>query len=554
MRLEKHEGKSLSHRLTDAHLSKTRERCGSLICLCASRNNQRWASPRIVPATEVCHETPEFNANITSVQRHGDANALVKPAIALAMFLVLAATSLAQTTNLVYSFKSGYSAGPLYVTPAQGRDGRLYGTTTGEFGTNGSIFRVTTSGSPSPAIALSGNNGSTPGDGLILATDGYYYGTASAGGSLGLGVLLRMSPNGLVTVLHNFAGGSDGAVPYASVIQGSDGNIYGTTFGNSSTASTVFRYTTAGSFSTIFQFNATQGQSVTAPLIQGTDGDLYGTASQGGANSCGSIFKLTTSGSLLLNYSFPCGAGGSAPIGPPMQASNGSFYGTTSQGGTYGVGSVFKLSVNGTPSILYSFQGYFNGGADASTPYAGLLEATDGNLYGVTTNGGTQNDGTLFRITTSGSYKLLLSFNGTTGNLPLAAPMQHTNGLLYGAADGGGKFRFGTVYSLNLGLGAFVALVRYTGKAGSTAQILGQGFTGATSVTFNGVAATTFKVVTDTYMTAVVPSGATTGAVVVTTPSGQLKSNKSFRITGGTTTAATAKSAQPVPRVTKKAN
>jgi uncharacterized repeat protein (TIGR03803 family) len=214
---------------------------------------------------------------------------------------------------------------------------------------------------------------------------------------------------------------------------------------------------------------------------------------------------------------------------------------------------VFKLDQGGVVSTLYSFQGFLGGGADGSTPDAGLVQATDGNLYGVTTAGGTYNDGTLYRITTNGSYKLLHSFNATIGNIPIAAPIQHTNGLLYGTSLGGGKLRFGTLYSMNLGLPPFVALVRYAGKAGSIVQILGQGFTGATSVTFNGGATSNFTVVSDTYMSAVVPSGATTGSVVVTTPTGQLKSNKSFRITG-TASAATVKSAYRASGNPKKTN
>ncbi len=265
---------------------------------------------------------------------HLTSKAATRAALAIMVtLLIVTSTSSAQVTNLVYSFKGGNSAYPGDVTPTQGRDARLYGTTSGVPGMNGSVFRVATSGSPSPPIVLNGGNGSAPQSGLTLATDGYYYGTASAGGNSGLGVLFRVSPGGLVTVLHNFAGSTDGALPFASVIQGSDGSLYGTTLGNSTTASTVYRYTASGTFSTIFQPDSSQGQSVTAPLIQATDASLYGTASVGGANNCGSIFKLTTAGVLLWNYSFPCGSGGADPIGPLVQAADGNFYGTTQQGG-----------------------------------------------------------------------------------------------------------------------------------------------------------------------------------------------------------------------------
>lgn len=211
-----------------------------------------------------------------------------------------------------------------------------------------------------------------------------------------------------------------------------------------------------------------------------------------------------------------------------MQASDGNFYGTTQGGGAgNGYGVVFKMDQTGAVAILYSFQG----GKDGGSPDAGLVQATDGNLYGVTLGGGgAANSGVLFQITTGGTYKPLHTFSSQTGDSPQAALLQHTNGLLYGTLELGGRFGFGSVYSLNLGLGPFVALVNNAGKVGQSAQILGQQLTGTTSVTFNGVKATSFTVVSDTYMTAVVPSGAATGKLTVTTPTRTLTSNVNFQI------------------------
>lgn len=174
---------------------------------------------------------------------------------------------------------------------------------------------------------------------------------------------------------------------------------------------------------------------------------------------------------------------------------------------------------------MYSFQGGQNDGA---APNPGLAQATDGNLYGTTNLGGSSGYGTLFQISTSGAYKLLYSFNNLIGRYPLAGLMQHTNGKLYGTTSNGGSR--GTVYSLDMGLGPFVTFVRANGKVGQTAQILGQGLTGTTNVTFNGLPATSFLVGSDTYIRAVIPSGATTGPVVVTTPQGILTSNKNFLV------------------------
>jgi hypothetical protein len=161
------------------------------------------------------------------------------------------------------------------------------------------------------------------------------------------------------------------------------------------------------------------------------------------------------------------------------------------------------------------------------------MQATDGNLYGTTNTGdaGPSVLGTFYQYTLGGTYTQVFEFTldnggGDGGSYP---PLQHTNGTLYGVTQYDNNNN-GTVYSIDMGLGPFVAFVRPTGKVHQAAQILGQGLTGTTNVTFNGVAASSFSVVSDTFMTAVVPSGATTGSVVVTTPGGALTSNVSFRI------------------------
>ncbi len=451
----------------------------------------------------------------------------------LVMLAVFAGSSEAQKVVTVYSFQGvNSSAYPFNVGLAEGRDGKLYGTTIGQGGTDyGTIFNLATTGVFDQLYTFDGTTGSQPNAGVTLANDGNFYGTASFGGSSNDGVLFKIAPSGGYTVLHEFAGGADGMEPASPPIQASDGNLYGTTYGSTSTSSTIYKYMrTSGTLSTIYQFDQSYGSGVIASLIQGTDGNLYGTAYQGGANNCGTMFKVTTSGTLLWYYSFPCyPAGGANPIGPLIQAADGNFYGTTQLGGSIGVGTVFKLSQSGVVSVLYNFRSFFGGGADGSNPFAGLVQATDGTLYGSTEAGGSQNLGILFRITTTGAYKLLYNFTGVYGG-PQGALLQHTNGLLYGTDFEGGSLSFGDVFSLNMRLNPFVAFVQPTGRAGRTAQILGQGLTGTTVVTFNSVAATEFTVLSDTFMTAVVPSGATTGPVVVTTPGGALTSNVSFRI------------------------
>lgn len=227
----------------------------------------------------------------------------------------------------------------------------------------------------------------------------------------------------------------------------------------------------------------------------------------------------------MQSYSFPCGAGGNEPAGPLVQASDGNFYGTAALGGTFGNGAIFKATPAFQVSILYNFVG---GTKDGQNPFSGLVQATDGNFYGNTANGGSAKLGTLFQISTNGVYKSLYSFRATGSQRPITGLMQHTNGLLFGTTGGGGANSLGTVFALDMGLGPFVTFVQPTGKVGQTAQILGQGFTGTAGVTFNGFAATSVTVGRSTYLRAVIPSGATTGPVVVTTPNGTLTSNVNF--------------------------
>jgi uncharacterized repeat protein (TIGR03803 family) len=452
--------------------------------------------------------------------------------MALAFLLtatILGATGAAQTVKAVASFPgAGAEAAPQFVTPAQGRNGELYGTTFGASGSYGSFFEVSNTGALRFPYEFNSTDGGQPTGGVTLATDGNFYGVTTYGGTANDGVLYKISPGGAYTVLHEFQGGSDGQNPFYPPIEGSDGSIYGLTTGFVYTdTATLYKYTSAGSYSIVYTLG--NGYYPTS-LIQATNGNLYGTTSQGGTDECGEIFEVTTSGSLVWSYSFLCSAGSwSGGVSPMqiLQASDGNFYGPTySGGGSMDLGTIFKLDQEGNVTVLYTFP---NDLQYAASPI-GLMQATDGDLYGVTQGGGRYQDGTLFKITTSGDLTVLYNFNSKAGSNPLGAPVQHSDGLFYGTTESSGKANAGVVYSLNMGLAPFVKFVLPTGKIGQSAQILGQGLTGTTAVTFNGFAATSFKVVSDTFMTAVVPSGATTGPVVVTTPSGALTSNVSFRV------------------------
>jgi uncharacterized repeat protein (TIGR03803 family) len=440
-----------------------------------------------------------------------------------------------QTVNEVFAFSAANLGSGPEGTPVQGRDGKLYGVV------NGSIFRMSPGGKNAEIVYAVNSTSGWNAASLILATDGKFYGTGFAG-SGGDGILFSLTPSGTFTVLYQFNGGSGGVFPVSPLVEASDGNLYGVTDATGNNyQGTVYKYDlSTGLFSTILTFNqdGSQGNTLSGPLLQAADGNLYGVAVSGGAYDYGAIYSLTTSGTLLWEYSF--GVYAVQPDGALIQASDGNIYGVTVGGGSgndfcsfyFGCGTIFMLS-NTDVSYVYSFQGYPVDGYDAT---AALLEGSDGKLYGTTARGGydldgTKDYGTLYQITTDTfQYQLLYSFVARVGWAPYWSMMQHTNGKFFGTTVAGGRYAGGAMYSLNMGLGPFIALVRYTGRIGQPVQILGQGLTGSTAVTVNGVTATSFEVVSDTYMTAVVPTGATTGPVVVTTPTGSLTSNRNFQI------------------------
>jgi uncharacterized repeat protein (TIGR03803 family) len=444
----------------------------------------------------------------------------------LVVSLVLAALAQAQTYTDLFSFDGTHGQYPTTGILAQGRDGSLYGTTVDGGTSNlGVVFRITPGGTLKVLYNFDGSHGSQPLSGLTLGRDGDFYGTTLDGGEMGCspyagcGTVFKITANGNLTTLHLF--GYPGAYPIAAPIQGTDGNFYGTTSGLFYIA-TAYKITPSGTFTKL------SSNYSYAPLLQGTDGNFYGTRDHGGDHhGDGTVFRMTPKGVRKSVYEFD-GTHGANPYGPVIQAGDGSFYGTTTDGGSENEGVVFKLTADGAITVLHNF-GDPKYPDDGQQPYAGLVQATDGNFYGVAEAGGTMGYGLIFQITPAGSYSVLYNFDGTHGEYPLSTPVQHTNGKIYGLTEYGGASNDGVVYSLDMGLGPFVSLLPTSGQVGKTVEVLGQGFTGATGVSFNETPAT-YTVVTDTYLTAKVPSGATTGYVTVTTPSGTLTSNKEFQV------------------------
>jgi uncharacterized repeat protein (TIGR03803 family) len=455
--------------------------------------------------------------------------------LATAAVLCAAAFAPAQTVTTIYNFTDAENSGanPWYVTLVQGTNGNLYGTTyNGGKDTFGTVFNVTTSGALKNIYSFTGttSDGAYPTGGLTLGTDGNFYGTTQQGGAHQMGTAFKVTPTGTITILHSFNAFVDGAFPWGPPILAADGNFYGTTSGGGINGNgIVYKMTTSGTVSKVYQFDVTHGFSPIAPPTQGVDGYLYIPVSEGGTLYCGTILKLSTAGVINETYDFPCGPGGSFPIGPLVQASNGNFYSTTQDGGTNGEGTIYQVTTGLAVTVLHSFGATFG---DGTFPSAGLLLATDGNYYGATSDGGAEGDGTLFNTSTSGTYTSLYSFNNTanlTQMSPLAPPVQATNGLLYGMTEFGGPGNDGTIYSLNMGLTPFVNTALFAAKEGATITILGTHLKGASEVRFNGVAAK-FEVLSDTHLTATVPAGATTGPIQVVTPGGALLSRKSFAV------------------------
>jgi uncharacterized repeat protein (TIGR03803 family) len=476
--------------------------------------------------------------------------------------------SSAQTFTTVVTF-NGTDGSGAYAAPVQGFDGNFYATTKGGGSdTNGycpfsltgcgTVYEMTPGGALTTLYSFCNTNaectdGWSVDAGLVQASDGNFYGTAFAGGAGAAGTVFKMTTAGALTTLHSFDL-SDGAGP-GNLVKGLDGNFYGVTrtFGANNGYGTVFKMTRAGTLTTLHTFDTTDGSQPNS-VVQGNDGNLYGTTLAGGNLSCylvdppgcGTVFKLTPAGTLTTLYTFcpqaNC-ADGSSP-GNLVQGADGNFYGTTVNGGNsacdsdgfIGCGTVFKITAAGAFTSLFSFCHQANcatkGSLDGAFPYA-LLQANDGNFYGVTQFGGNLKCdaggcGTIFELTAAGTLKTLYAFQGTADGIEPKDLMQATDGTFYGTTITGGS-GYGTAFNLSLGLAPFVALSLDAGRVGQNGGILGQGFTGTTGVFLNGTPAT-FTVVSDTYIRATVPAGATSGYVTVDTPSGTITSNVAFRV------------------------
>jgi uncharacterized repeat protein (TIGR03803 family) len=349
--------------------------------------------------------------------------------------------------------------------------------TTRKFGVSMMLVALWLCGSGSQSVAqtfttllsFDGTDGANSAAGLVRATDGNFYGTTSGGGAHSNGTVFRISPSGALTTLYSFCSKSacsDGANPVAGLIQATDGNLYGTT-----QLGTVFKITLSGTLTTL---GGPGGQSPLAALVQGKDGNFYGTMARGGANtctmrsgyrvSCGTVFKITPAGAVTTLASFSQ-ANGFTPSSPLIQATDGNFYGTTPNGGGTGepgFGTVFKITPSGTLTVLHRFAG-----TDGEKSLAALVQGTDGNFYGTTSFGGGNPNfgGTVFKITPTGALTTLHSFGSGDGTGASAALIQATDGNFYGTTSGFGVSNTGTVFRITPS-GTLTTLFTFDGTDG----------------------------------------------------------------------------------------
>jgi uncharacterized repeat protein (TIGR03803 family) len=478
----------------------------------------------------------------------------------------------------------------------QGADGNYYTTTQiGGAGTCpgevedqipgcGAVVKITPAGVlsvlysfPYDSSTSTAPDGWLPQAGLVQGKNGDFYGVAAEGGTggeacadttglSGCGTVFKLTKTGTLTVLHSFCGGSgcgslatDGAEPTGRMVFGANGDLYGTTqsggiYNGFYNQGTIFRITTTGVYTVLHLFSGPfgttgDGANPVAGLTLGSDGNFYGTTEAGGSGGEdegeGTVFKMTPAGAVTILHSFVgldgAGTDGSYPKGALVQASDGNLYGTCYSGGANGTGTAFRITTKGVFTKIYDFAAEAAPGNIGNFPRAGLIQASDGNLYGTAWQGGVfVTTGTIYQLTLGGVGTLEASFDAsTTGFSPLGALLQGSDGRLYVTLqDDGGENSdevedSGAISVLDLGLeppkpGAF-QFSPTSGLVGAKITLRGSAFVGRTAVTFNGTSAVSV-VDASGYITAIVPALATSGTISVTNAGGTTTSKNSFTV------------------------
>ena len=396
--------------------------------------------------------------------------------VPLAMLIALAGAPATGAEKVVYSFQGGSDGvdpgGPLiadnignFYGPAGGGGGGT-GCKRGNDGC-GAVFKLASDGTEAVLHAFAGGcDGAFPSGGLAEDGRGNLYGTTQQGGECnnneGLGTVFEIAADGTESVLHAFKGGSDGELPSGTLILDKKGNLYGTTpeGGNLSDCDgygcgTVFELTPKGKKTVIYAFQGgNDGLSPQGAVIMDNAGNLYGTTGGGGGSpncdvGCGTVFKIAPGGIESVLYSFQGGSDGSGPITGLTADSAGNLYGTTTYSGSNDDGTVFKVTPGGTETVLYSFQP----GGGGEFPDAGVILDKAGNLYGTTYEGGDsgckgRGCGVVFKLAPDGTETVLYAFGSRHGASPAAGLLMGKNDTLYGTTTAGGKDRDGVVFKV----------------------------------------------------------------------------------------------------------
>jgi uncharacterized repeat protein (TIGR03803 family) len=361
---------------------------------------------------------------------------------------ILAANAGAATLTPLYNFIGGADGAQPHAGLVEGIDSNFYGTTyAGGLSGSGTVFSINSLGTLTTLYAFKGGtDGGLPRGALIQGIDSNFYGTTSAGGlSAGAGTVFSINSPGTLTTLYRFSGGSDGSEPMGALVQGADGKFYGTTYaGGTGSGGTVFSMTSQGTLSTLHSFSGgADGANPMAGLVQSGISNFLGTTYSGGSGNFGTVFAITSAGTLNTLWQFGNGLDGANPAAPLIPGPNGRYYGTTYAGGV-GTGAVFRITTTGALAPLYNF----TGGNDGGFPMSGLIVGSDGFFYGATTSGGANGFGTVFKVSVNGALTVLHAFTGSDGASPVGELVQGNVSNFFGTTFSGGTDNTGTVFTL----------------------------------------------------------------------------------------------------------
>jgi uncharacterized repeat protein (TIGR03803 family) len=370
--------------------------------------------------------------------------------------------------HVIYTFQNSKDGDEPHAGLIKDGEGNLYGTTfsggNGGFDGNGTVFKLAPDGTKTELYSFTGGtDGNYPGAPLIMDSSGNLFGTTQQGGDAscnmnGCGVVFEVTPDGTETVLYTFTGGDDGGQPLGALLPDGNGGFYGTAYGaGANRLGVVFDVSSAGTETVLHAFaGGSDGDGPASALIADKSGNLYGTTKLGGGAcsgfGCGTVFEVAPDGTETVLYAFTGGTDGGNPVAALMTDKSGNLYGTTEFGGDAsgcggtGCGTVFKLAPGGALSVLYTF----TGGSDGGQPVANLIADSQGNLYGTTLFGGaTGGYGVVFRLSPDGKERVLHTFtNGDDGAYPWGALLKIGKDKFASTAAGGGATDFGTVFRL----------------------------------------------------------------------------------------------------------